>query len=368
MRRSTPVDSPDLTKAVIGLYRYYVRVTFRKPLTGMELASVVQHNQEALPHLAPGRNRITIDAANPGALGKNRLAVTYAYCPGRRDVTPEELFDRDAEIARAHNAHWVDEPVVVQKVIDTFPTTFEIVVPTPKGKQPVYPRMLFVRREVLAEGQTPAATPARPSVPEVGPNEVLATLPNPWLIGTQPPPKIPDRPTKTEVRLPAKISYVSKQGEVFRYQFVKWLKDDSNAWVLLADFDTSNLPPARSLARAKLVFYVHEAHDRAPMQVAAVALQAPFEPGAPYDFAGLGRTVGSTVIRSGNGPGAPFVPPRRSEMDVTGLVRRWSRGEKSSGLALRIVPNRSVDDGWTVRFTPDKEKPLELEIVTFTDR
>jgi hypothetical protein len=32
---------------------------------------------------------------------------------------------------------------------------------------------------------------------------------------------------------------------------------------------------------------------------------------------------------------------------------------------LRSVPNRGVDDGWTVRFTPDREKPVELEIQSF---
>jgi hypothetical protein len=98
------------------------------------------------------------------------------------------------------------------------------------------------------------------------------------------------------------------------------------------------------------------------MQVAAVSLGAAFEPGEPYDFAKLGGTVGSTIVARGNGPGDPFTPPRRYEIDVSRMVRGWCRGEKSNGLGVRIVPNRGVDDGWTVRFTPAKEKPLELVI------
>ncbi len=76
---------------------------------------------------------------------------------------------------------------MVQKIIDKVPYEFEILVPTPLGKQPVYPRMLFLRREVLVPGQEPAATPAPPGDPRVGPGEELRELPVPWLIGSRPP-------------------------------------------------------------------------------------------------------------------------------------------------------------------------------------
>jgi hypothetical protein len=365
-KRWSPVKLPELTKAVRGTYRYFVRVTFRKPVTAIGLESMVQHNQEALPYLAPGRNRITVSAANPERLGNRRLVVTYAYCPGWRDRTPEEIFDRGAEIARGHYATWSETPVVVQRTITEFPATFEILVPTPQGKQPAYPRMLFLRREVLAPGQEPMPVPVPPSTPAVGPGESLAELPNPWLIGTGKPMTADDRPTKVTTLPVARTSYVSKQGEVFDHQFIKWLKDDSDAWVLLVDFDLAELPDLKTLASAKLVLYVQEAHDKAPMQAAAVLLDAPFEPGKPYDFSKLGRTVGTTIIQQGNGPGAPFNPPRRYEIDVTGAIRAWARGEPRHGLALRIIPNRSVDDGWTVRFTPAREKPAELELATYT--
>ena len=363
----TPVEPDELAPKVTGKYRYYVRVTFRKPVTAMALTSIVQHNQEALPYLAPGRNQITVSVANPEDLGKRRLVVTYAYCPGWRDRTPEEMFDQDAEISRAHHASWSPAPIVVQQTIDKSPTTFEIVVPTPKGKQPVYPRMLSLRREVLAPGQEPMAVAARPSMPKLGRDETLAEVPNPWLIGSGEPVVIPERPTKTAVLPAVRTCHVSKQGEVFEHQFIKWLKDNSNAWILLIDFDVKNLPPVKSLAEAKLVFYVHEAHDKAPMQAAVATLNRPFQPGKPYDFANLGGTVGSTIVLRGAGPGAPFEPPRSYQIDVSRAVRGWARGQPAHGLALRIVPNRGVDDGWTVRFTPSKQRLPELVIATYAD-
>ncbi|MAG92965.1 MAG: hypothetical protein CMJ48_04360 [Planctomycetaceae bacterium] len=363
-----PAKREDLTESTAGLYRYFVRISLSAPVKGLELTSVVQHNHEALPFLAPGENRITVDGANPKVLGKNRLVVTYAYYPGHRERSPAELADRDANIARAHFASWSNNPVVVRKTIESFPTTFTIRVPTPKGKQPVYPRMSFVRREVLAQGQSPQPVPALSTDPTVAQSDTLATLPSPWLIGTTPPPKRPSGQTETTTHLPVRTSYVSKKGEVFEQHFVKWLKDDSDAWILLADFGDAELPEAKALAGAKLVLSVHEAHNRAPMQAAVVALNKPFESGKSFDFSNLGSTVGTTVVGQGNGPGAPFTPPRRYEIDITRSVRRWCRGEPSHGLAIRIVPNRSIDDGWTVRFTPTAVKPLELQITHFVSK
>ncbi len=358
----------DLTKEVSGSYRYLVRVTFTQPLTAFELESTVQHNQEALPYLAPGKNTITISGANPEALGKNRLVVTYAYRTGARNATAEQLCERGAEISRRHSATWAETPTVVRKEITTFPCTFEIVVPTRKDAQPVYPRMLFLRREVLAPGQEPLPAPAAATTPAVGPNETLATLPNPWLVGARPPATRVVLPTKAVTTPLGRVSHVTKQGEVFAHQFVKWLKDGSNAWIMLIGVDGVAVPAARDLASAKLVFEVIESHDKADMQAAAVILTAPFEVGKPYDFENLGATAGTTIVKKGDGPDKRFDTPRRYEIDVTKAVRAWANGAPACGLALRIVPNRGVDDGWTVRFTPNDKKPPELVIATYVEK
>ena len=358
-------DLADFSAAVRGAYRYLLRIRFQKPLSGVEVTSIVQHNQESLPYLAPGKNKITVTAANPDMLGANRLVVTYAYCLGSRDRTPLEVFERDAEIARAHYATWSETPTVVQQTITRLPATLEIPIPTPKGKQPVYPRMVMLRREVLGPGQQPMEVLQPPTTARLGADEFLADVPNPWLIGTGEPRTRDDRPTDSKMVAPARVSYVSKQGEVFEHQFIKWLKDSSDAWILLADFQPPELPDPKSLASAKLVVYVEESHNKAPMQAAAVGLTAPFEQGAAFDFSKLGPAAGTTIVARGNGPGDPFVPPRRYEIDVTRLVRGWARGEPQNGLALRIIPNRAVDDGWTVRFTPARDKPVELQINTY---
>jgi hypothetical protein len=345
-----------------------VKLTFKEALKSVRLETIVQNNSGSLPYLSPGKNIVTVAVGDPKSLGQNKLAVTYAYRLGSRRKSFEQLFDEDNELAKGHSATWQDDVICVQKTFSAgdLPTQFEIDCPTPKGKYPVYPRMLFVRREVLGPGQKPAATPAPPSTPSVGPDEELATLPSPWTIGSQPPPAMPVRPTRTTVLPPAKISYVSKNGEVFKHQFVKWLKDNSNAWILLVDFDTKKLPNIDDLAAARLVLYVEEAHDKAPMQAAAVLLDAPFEPDQPYDFSKLGQNLASTIIQKGTG--TLQTPPRRYEIDVSRAIRAWARGTRPYGLAVRIVPNRGVDDGWTVRFTPAREKPVELEIATFADK
>ena len=63
------------------------------------------------------------------------------------------------------------------------------------------------------------------------------------------------------------------------------------------------------------------------------------------------HTAGTTIVKKSKNS-EKYDPPLRYEINVTKAVRRWANGEKPYGLALRIVPNRGVDDGWTVRFTP----------------
>lgn len=359
------VNLKDFTEAVRGQVAAQVKITFEEALKTLKLEAIVQNNSGALPYLSPGKNVVTVSVADPKALADNHLAVTYAYRLGSRSKSFEQMYDEDKEIAKGHDATWDDAVTCVQKTFTAkdLPAKFEIDCPTPKGRYPVYPRMLFVRREVLSPGQLPAAVPAPPSTPKIGPNDELATLPSPWLIGTQLPPAAPPRATKTAVLPVKKVAYVTKQGQVLAHGFVKWLKDDSDAWVMLVDFGAEKLPKVDNLASAKLVLYVEEAHEKAPMQVAAVMLDAPFEPGQRYDFAKLGQNVGSTVVQKG--VGGPISPPKRYEIDVTRAVRAWGGGAKCYGLAVRVVPNRGVDDGWTVRFTPAKDKPAELEIATY---
>ena len=137
------------------------------------------------------------------------------------------------------------------------------------------------------------------------------------------------RPIKTAVLPAAKVACVSKKGEVFKHHFVKWLKDSSDAWILLVGFDAAGLPAAKDVAAARLALFVEEAREKAPMQAATVMLDAPFEPDQPYEFSKLGASVGSTVVQERDG--VRPAPPRRYEIDVTRTVRSWAGGAEPCG-------------------------------------
>jgi hypothetical protein len=365
-----PGQPTDFSKEVRGKAAAQVKISFKQALKALKLEAVVQNNPGSLPYLSPGKNVVSVSVADAKALGDNRLAVTYAYRLGSRDRSFERMCDEGKEVAKGHDAKWSDTVIYVQKVYaaQDLPATFEIDCPTPKGRFPVYPRMVFLRREVLAPGQKPAELPAPPGTPAAGPGETLASLPNPFLVGALPPPAAGAELAKQSVLVPAKnLTFVSKDGEVAARHYVKWTKDNKEIWFLLLDFDGLRLPKEDDFAAANLVFFVEEAHKEASMRAAVRSLRAPFQPGKPYALTQLGDTVGTAVVKRGGGPDAPFKTPIRYEINVNKAVRAWIGGAKPHALALCIQPDRGVDDGWNVRFTPAQNKPLELEIATYVD-
>ncbi len=180
----------DFGAAVGGQVSALVRLTFKDRLKDLHLQATVQNNPFSLPFLSPGRNVVNVSVADPTALGENKLVVTYAYRTGSRHKSYEQLCLEGKEIARAHDASWHETPTVVQKTFkaEDLPAQFIIDVPTPHDQHPVYPRMLFVRREVLTPNQQPLPLPEGVRAPTVEPGDELKTLPNPLLTGTQPPP------------------------------------------------------------------------------------------------------------------------------------------------------------------------------------
>jgi len=180
----------DFGPAVKGQVSALVRLTVKDALKDLRLTATVQNNPFALPFLSPGKNTVSVSVADPKALGDNRLVVTYAYRPGARNESYEQMYKEDKEIARAHNAKWETTPTVVQKVFTAkdLPATFEIDVPTPKDKYPVYPRMMFVRREVVGPDQKPLPLPEGAKQATTGLNDELKTLPSPLTTGINRPP------------------------------------------------------------------------------------------------------------------------------------------------------------------------------------
>ena len=355
------VELKDFSKAVNGKYRCLLRLSVGKALKMLRIEVVVQHNRCSLPYLSPGPNRITVSVAEAKSLGENRLAVTYAYCLGWRDRSYEEIAERDAELARAHYAHWSDTPTVVRNTFAAgeLPATFSIDVPTPKDKHPVYPRMLFLRREVLSPGARPMPLPAGAVEPKVGKDDVLKTLPNPFIMGIAKPPKKVERPIATK-KVPLFCSHVVKtDGQVFDNFHIKWRPKEYEAWVMLVGGELGKLPAPRDIAAARICLPVVNSCPQATTQVGCTLLEAPFQKNKPYDFKKLGEVLGTVNVPKQAAPGAA----KYYRIDVTRAVKQIAAGEaKFHGFCIRTIPNRSVDDGWTTRIDITKKEVTYLEL------
>jgi hypothetical protein len=368
-----PADLKDFTGAVKGQVTALAKVGFRTALKSLALEVLVQNNPGSLPYLSPGKNVVTVSVADAKALGDNKLVVTYAYETGYRNKSFEQLCNEGKEVAKQHNATWADTPTVVQKVLGAkdLPATFDIDVPTPKDKYPVYPRMLFVRREVIAAGSKPLALPDKAQEPKRGPNDELKTLPNPFLIGSQPPPARLVRPTKTLTLDLKPGHFVTQAGDVPTSDFIKWPKtaqEKVDAMAFLIGGELKGLPAVKDLAGARLVFPAVRAHAEAPTKVGVVALKAPFEAGRKYDFANLGDLLGTVVVPKLGKDAPDWNPPRELKVDVTRAVRAIAAGDAQfAGFALRVVPDRGVDEGWTVRIHIPRQPKIQLELDIYTD-
>jgi len=179
-------DLKDFTAAVRGRYHALVRISFKQALKSLRLDALVQNNKFALPYLSPGKNTINVSVADAKELGDNKLVVTYALLYRQpRPLLCGAVPGRQGS-AKAHNAKWSDTPTCVQKVFSAkeLPATFEIDVPTPKGKYAVYPKMLFRAPRGDRPGREAAAAAGRGRRADRRPDDELKTMPNPFLIGT----------------------------------------------------------------------------------------------------------------------------------------------------------------------------------------
>ncbi len=185
----TDVTADDFSAAIKGKLAALVKVKFSKPVTKLNVKITVQNNPGSLPYLSPGKNRVDVTVADAKALGSDQLVVTYAYRLGARSKSLEEMAKGKAHLSNQENAKWDSAITYAQKVFNAkdLPGKFEIDCPTPKGKFPVYPRMIFVRREVIAPGASPLPLPtgavaAKPA----GADEQLVEVPDPFTTGGSP--------------------------------------------------------------------------------------------------------------------------------------------------------------------------------------
>jgi hypothetical protein len=156
---------------------------------------------------------------------------------------------------------------------------------------------------------------------------------------------------------------VSRTGEVAPNHYLKWKEGET--WVVLVGGDVKGLPPARDIAEARLIVPVIRSHAKAPTRLAATLLTEPFARDRPFDFRHLGDLAGTVVVPRQPGE-ADYRPPQTFPIDVTSAVKRIAAGDAEfRGFGLRVVQDRSVDDGYIVRVDLPAAARVILEIDVF---
>jgi hypothetical protein len=368
-----PVELKDFSGAVKGKMSALVKIGVKAALKSLNVGALVQNNPGSLPYLSPGKNVVAVSVADPQALGDDKLVVTYAYKLGSRSKSFDQLCDQGKEIARQHNAQWSDEVTYVQQTFAAkdLPGSIEIDCPTPAGKYPVYPRMLFVRREVLSAAASPLALPAGVVAAKPRAGDQLATLPNPFLIGSELPEPVAVRPLKTQ-RIPLRyLQFCDEQGQVSEAGLLAWPKNAEERGkvirgAVLIDGDLGTLPK-KNVASARLVVPVVHGHSMTSEKLGVVFSKRPLEKGKPCDFADIDSIAGSAVVPLQPRETPEYRPAKPVAVDVTRSVKEIAAGEKFNGLVVRIVPDRGIDDGYTVRCKVSPVDQIYLEVDTYSD-
>ena len=123
------------------------------------------------------------------------------------------------------------------------------------------------------------------------------------------------------------------------------------------------LPRAKAIASARLCIPVTMSHPKANVKVGALSLNRPFEKGEAVEGKDLGKVLGTAVVPKQAEPG----PAKYFKVDVTRYVKTVAGGARFNGFALKVLPDRNVDDGWTVRIDVPKEQEVYVELEVYTE-
>jgi hypothetical protein len=169
------------------------------------------------------------------------------------------------------------------------------------------------------------------------------------------------------------IQFVDKNGLIAEKGSLRWPKDPKEddkvlSGVVLIDGDLKDLP-VKHLAAARLCLPVSKGHTSTASQVGVIFLKAPVAKGAAVDFKTLPGPEGTGVIPKQPAETPEYTPAKVFPIDVTRAIRAISTGEaKFNGLAVRVVPNRSVDDGHTAKCDVSSTEKITLQIDVYTDK
>ena len=353
-------DIANFSTAVNGKYKILAKVEFQK-LKSLKLQILFQNNRSALPYLSPGKNKIKVSVANPKALGKNKLVITYAYHTGVRNSDLKKLIPKGYEVGKGHRANWSKKITYVRKSFtgSQLPATFEIDITTPKGKFPVYPRMVYIRREIVSPGSTPfKEAPDLTSTAAVGAKpKVSVSVSGCKKLVIKGPADVKD--TIIDFNSPDKnFATVSKDNRL-KKQGIK-----GNAF--LVHFDKLNIPSGGKVVKATLSFYVWDPNDKTPSDVRVYKMtkqwvankatwknsgngnwtKGAFAIGADTDAKAAGKVVVATDQGSDMAK-----PPIKYTFDVTDIVKQWKMKKSPNyGVAISSVRNREIDSGGSGRF------------------
>jgi len=169
------------------------------------------------------------------------------------------------------------------------------------------------------------------------------------------------------------VQYSDEKGAVAEKGVLAWPKNAGEKGKVLQaavqlNGELTTLPPVKSISEARLVVPVISGHNKASAKLGVVFLKSLAEKGKPCDFKDLADVASTTIIPTQPADAPEYKPAKTFPIDVTSAIKSIARGEsKFNGLALRIVPDRGIDDGWTVRCVISPTEPAYLEIETFAD-
>lgn len=357
--------------AIGGKYGALIKVPVAKPISAIDIEIIVEQNYRALPYLSPGKNEVTVSLAKPEELKDNNLVVTYVFQVGSKSKSFEDYVDAGKEVAKSHNTEWGPEVSYVQKIIKASDFKdgkfkFNIDLPTPKGKYPAYPRMINLKREIIGPNDKPAPLPEGAVAYKTPEGQEFMTLPYPFHLDLIKPEVEKPRKIKSE-KLKAEFGFaVSEAGQVAENHYIK-VKPNEN-WDILMKADLSTLKDANSFNALKIALPVIRGHAKAKVKIAAFLLSEPYELNKPYDFKKIGTTdIGVTIL-----PIQPeekdYSPAQYFFIDITKAAKGFVKeGKKEIYLAITTIPDRTVDDGHTVRADFDHKAEFYLSVENFVD-
>ncbi len=357
-------DISNFSSAVKGKFNCLAKLTFKK-LTALQLKTLVMLNRSSLPYLVPGKNMIKISAENAADLGDRKLVCTIAYVPGSRTKSLEDLAKAKHQLYNCDSADWSGEPIYVRKAFSAkeLPAEFEVNVSTPSGKFPVYPKMLFIRREIVAAKDEPSQ---QAELLQASWGTPLATPSGAGKLD------IPANSKKLEIQGKPDVEDAildcaqagSPLGSTKRDNKLAKSKDGSSYFLM--KFNVAPIPKNTKIVGAELSFYVWDPDDQDKGKVGVFQMKTPWnEASASMNSPEAGKkwskgafTIGSdtpeqpegTVVVDVDQGGDEAVPPVEYKMNISKLVKAWIDGSiPNNGVAIGIIPDAEVDMGGNVR-------------------